>query len=80
MIDPTLAPVWDYLASTIRGYRIAGTCDARVGVVLEDYVGHAGRLVRDRHLTLSEGLVLANRAVRAARDLHALEEARRAPR
>ncbi|WP_267358512.1 MULTISPECIES: hypothetical protein [unclassified Methylobacterium] len=80
MIDPTLAPVWDYLAGIIRGYRLAGTVDARLGPILEEYVGHTGRLVRDRGLTLAEGLVLAQAAVTAAGRLAPLEEARRVAR
>lgn len=76
MTDQRLAPVWEYLAGAVRGYRLAGTVDSRFGLLLEEYVGHTGRLVRDRHLTLAEGLVRANGAVRAARDLVALEEAR----
>jgi hypothetical protein len=80
MSDPPLAPVWAYLAGAVRGYRLAGTVDPRLDEHLEAYVGHCGRLVRDRHLTLSEGLRLARKAVDAAGDLVALEEARHAPR
>jgi hypothetical protein len=80
MIDQNLAPVWTYLAETIRGYRLAGTVDHRVGIVLQEYVGHCGRLVRDRSLTLAEGLVLAQAAVTAAGRLAPLEEARHTPR
>ncbi|CAA2104567.1 MULTISPECIES: hypothetical protein [Methylobacterium] len=72
----THAPVWDYLRSSIRAHRLAGTVDHRVGVVLDEYVGHMARCVATRQVTLSEGLAAANAAVVACGRLIPIPEDR----
>lgn len=74
------APVWDYLRGALRGYRLAGTVDHRVGAVLDEYLGHLARLVTDREMPLAEGLVLGNAVVRFAGRCSPLPEARHEPR
>lgn len=70
------APVWHYLRGALRGYRLAGTVDNRVGMVLDEYLGHLARLVTDRELPLAEGFVMASAVVRFAGRCSPLPEAR----
>lgn len=57
------ALVFDAFRSMIRGHRVAGTIDFRVGPVADAYLGHVAPCVADRELTLAEGLVQANAVV-----------------
>ncbi len=74
------APVFDAFRSMIRGHRVAGTIDYRVGPVADANLGYVARCVADRELTLAEGLVLANAVVKLATRCVPLVEARREPR
>lgn len=74
------APVWTHLRECLRGHRLAGTVDHRIGEVLDEYLGHLARCVAAGEVTLAEGLVVGNAAVAAAGRLRPLPEARRVPR
>lgn len=74
------APVFQFFREALRGYRIAGLCDHRLGPVLDEYLGHLARCVADGEMTVAEGLVLGNRVVRFASHAVPLDEARQVPR
>lgn len=76
----THAPIFEASRHSLRGHRVAGTVDYRIGPAVDAYLGHIARCVADREVTLSEGLVLANAAVKLATRCVPLPEARMEPR
>lgn len=74
------APVFTAFREMIRGHRVAGTIDFRVGPVADAYIGHVARCVADREMTLADGLVLTNAVVKLAVRCVPLPEARTVPR
>lgn len=74
------ALVWDYLRSALKGHRLAGTVDHRVGAALDEYLGHLARCATTGEMTLAEGLALGNAVVAFAGRAVPLPEARHAVR
>lgn len=71
------APVFDFFRDALKGYRLSGAVDYRVGPVLDEYLGHLARCVADGEVTVAEGLVLGNLVVKFASRCASLPEARR---
>ncbi|GJE83393.1 MULTISPECIES: hypothetical protein [Methylorubrum] len=74
------APVLDYLLSSLRAHRSAGTAHPEAALGMEAYILHVIRLADQRALSGPEALVAANRAYNSALGLPSLPEARREPR
>ncbi|GEP08900.1 hypothetical protein [Methylobacterium gnaphalii] len=74
------APVFQFFREALGGYRGAGLCDHRLGLVLDEYLGHLARSISGGEMTVAEGLVLGNRVVRFASHVVPLDEARHVPR
>ncbi|CAO4148632.1 hypothetical protein CLBKND_04752 [Methylorubrum aminovorans] len=74
------APVLDYLLSTLRAHRAAGTVHPAAATGMEQYILHVIRLADERAITGPEALVAANKALNSALGLPSLLEARREPR
>lgn len=74
------APVLDYLRSTLRGHRAAGTVHLDVAQALDGYLGHVIRLAGNGEISGPEALTAANAALKAALAVPVLPEARLAPR
>ncbi|GJD66482.1 hypothetical protein [Methylobacterium frigidaeris] len=74
------APVLDYLLSTLRAHRAAGTAHPEAALDMEAYILHVIRLADQRALSGAEALVAANRAMNAALGLPSLQDARHEPR
>lgn len=74
------APVFDFFRQAVRGYRVAGLCDYRIGPALDAYLGHLARCVADGEVAVAEGLTLGNAVVRFAARAIPLPEARQEPR
>lgn len=74
------APVLDYLLSTLRAHRAAGTVHPEAAQGMEAYMLHVIRLADQRALSGPKALVATNKALNSALGLPHLQEARREPR